>query len=150
MRIAGPLIAAALLMASAAPVQALSIGPPDCHALDRAVRESPTFAVVRLEWAGETRREGAQHVTPLRVVVREVVKGRDIRRDQVLAWDDRVDEASLELFSMDRPHYQAGVEHLAVIDAAGRVDLWPPVGFYATNLRACYRRAMVSRAGRSG
>lgn len=147
MRLAGALLALAVLAGHAAPAEALSYGPPDCQALDRAVRESANFALVRIDWTGETRRQGEAHITPVRVVVQEVVKGRDIRRDQTLAWDDRVDDAGLELFGMDAPFYGKGAEHLAVIGGDGMVQLWGPVSFYEHNLRVCYRRALISRAG---
>jgi len=102
-RIPGALLVLAVLAGGAAPAEALSIGPPDCNAFDRALREGVHTAVVRIVRVGATRREGGVHVTRVRAVVEELVNGRGVRRDQTLDWEDRVSEESLDLFGMDRP-----------------------------------------------
>ena len=84
----------------------------------------------------------------MRAVVEEVVKGRDIRRDQILAWEDRIEEASLEIWGGGPPYYQDDIPRLATVSADGQsVRSWMPLEFYRHNLRTCYRRSMVSPAG---
>lgn len=147
MRIAGALLGLALATAGAAPASALSFGPPDCRAFDRGLRGAANAAVLEIVGVGETRRVGDDWITPVRAVVKQVVKGRDLRRDQTLAWDDRVSEQALELFGGGPPGYGEGIDRVAVVDAAGRVTLWAPVDFYRWNLRNCYRPARSSAAG---
>ena len=144
MRFAGALLAIALLAGHGAPAEAMTMAAPRCHALDANIRSLPNPAVVRIVWLGEQRREADAYVTPIRVVVEEVVKGRDIRRDQILAWDDRVPANAIEVLESGPPTYVLGQDHLAAVTADRQVELWANVGFYAYNLRTCYRRSLIS------
>ena len=141
---------AAVLLAgglfAAAPAQALSIGPPDCHDFDRGLRAEANAAVLQIVWVGETREEHGHWITPLRAVVEEVANGRDLRRDQAIAWESRASVEVQEFWGQGRPVYLPGERRVATVDRDGDVDLWQPPGFYRSNLRTCYRRSLVSRA----